>query len=75
MLSVTAVAGLPEVVPGDDLADLIAAALSSSNPIRSDDVLVIAHKIVSKAEGRIRLLAVPSTTRFARPFAQDPNAS
>jgi len=57
VLSVSAVEGLPEVVPGDDLADLIATALTPVEPVSSDDVLVVAHKIVSKAEARIRSLA------------------
>ena len=50
-----AVEGLPEVQPGDDLAALIAA--SAPTPVTSEDVIVIAHKIVSKAEGRTRALA------------------
>jgi coenzyme F420-0:L-glutamate ligase / coenzyme F420-1:gamma-L-glutamate ligase len=58
VLSAAAVEGLPEVVPGDDLAELIAEALEDGpGPLASGDVLVIAHKVVSKAEGRIRALA------------------
>ncbi len=53
-ISVTAIEGLPEVGPGDDLADLIATA---AGELRDTDVLVIAHKVVSKSEGRIRRLA------------------
>jgi coenzyme F420-0:L-glutamate ligase/coenzyme F420-1:gamma-L-glutamate ligase len=49
-----AIGGLPEVRPGDDLAALIAGA---EPDLRGGDVVVIAHKIVSKAEGRIRRLA------------------
>jgi len=41
--------GLPEVRPGDDLAALIAAA----GDLRATDVLAVAHKVVSKAEGRV----------------------
>jgi coenzyme F420-0:L-glutamate ligase / coenzyme F420-1:gamma-L-glutamate ligase len=44
-----AVEGLPEVQPGDDLADLIAR----HSTLRSSDVLVVAQKVVSKSEGRI----------------------
>lgn len=44
-----AVEGLPEVQPGDDLAQLIA----EHSTLRSSDVLVVAQKVVSKAEGRI----------------------
>lgn len=53
-ISVTAIEGLPEVGPGDDLADLIA---TTAGELRDTDVLVIAHKVVSKSEGRIRRLA------------------
>jgi coenzyme F420-0:L-glutamate ligase/coenzyme F420-1:gamma-L-glutamate ligase len=45
--------GLPEVRPGDDLGDLI----SSEAQLRPADVLVIAQKVVSKSEGRLRELA------------------
>lgn len=61
MLNVTALEGFPEVVPGDDLAALIAAALANQSApfaeLDTTDVLVIAHKVVSKAEERIRRLA------------------
>jgi coenzyme F420-0:L-glutamate ligase/coenzyme F420-1:gamma-L-glutamate ligase len=55
--AVTAVAlrGLPEVRPGDDPAALIAAAMPANAPA-DDDVLVVAHKLISKAEGRLRHL-------------------
>jgi len=59
----TAPAGFPLVRPGDDLAGLIAAALADSGlaPVHGD-AIVVAQKIVSKAEGRIVDLAtvVPS---------------
>ena len=46
--------GIPEVAPGDDLPSLIVEGLRSSQITLSDrDVVVITHKVVSKAEGRI----------------------
>ena len=48
--------GLPEVAPGADLAALLIAALADT-PLLEGDVLVIAQKIVSKAEGRLIDLA------------------
>jgi coenzyme F420-0:L-glutamate ligase/coenzyme F420-1:gamma-L-glutamate ligase len=48
-LLATAVAGLPALRAGDDLAGLIAEHAD----IRDGDVVVIAHKAVSKSEGRI----------------------
>lgn len=42
--------GLPEVEPGDDLIALLVSALSPLAP-RDGDILVVTHKVVSKAEG------------------------
>lgn len=53
-LQVEAVPGFPEVRPGDDLAALIAAR---AGLLSAADVVVIAHKVVSKAEGRLVALA------------------
>jgi coenzyme F420-0:L-glutamate ligase/coenzyme F420-1:gamma-L-glutamate ligase len=44
-----AVEGLPEIRAGDDLAELIAAKLE----LEDGDVVVLAQKAVSKAEGRV----------------------
>jgi coenzyme F420-0:L-glutamate ligase/coenzyme F420-1:gamma-L-glutamate ligase len=52
-LEVLAVEGLPEVHPGNDLAELIA----SHAALAAGDVVVVAQKVVSKAEGRLRSLA------------------
>ncbi|HYZ81950.1 MAG TPA: coenzyme F420-0:L-glutamate ligase [Solirubrobacteraceae bacterium] len=69
-----AVDGLPEVGPGTDLAALIAT--STSEPPAGDDVVVIAHKIVSKAEGRTRRLAdvqpTPRALELAAAHDKDP---
>jgi coenzyme F420-0:L-glutamate ligase/coenzyme F420-1:gamma-L-glutamate ligase len=53
-LDVRALDGLPEIRPGDDLAALI---LGLDVPLRDTDVLAVAHKVVSKAEGRVVQLA------------------
>jgi len=47
--SIEGVEGLPEIMPGDDLAALIAGAVE----LGDGDILVVTSKIVSKAEGRI----------------------
>lgn len=52
-LALHAVAGIPLVQPGDDLVELIGAAIiREGDQLRDNDVLVIAQKIVSKAENR-----------------------
>jgi coenzyme F420-0:L-glutamate ligase / coenzyme F420-1:gamma-L-glutamate ligase len=57
-LEVVPLAGLPLIGAGDDLVGLIASALELNDvALRAQDVLVVAQKIVSKAEGRIVDLA------------------
>lgn len=52
------VTGLPEVNAGDDLAALLLRALAAADlQLEPGDVLVLAQKIVSKAEGRLVRLA------------------
>lgn len=53
-LEAIALEGIPEISPGDDLAAMLEAA---GGPFGPDDVLVIAHKVVSKAEGALVELA------------------
>jgi len=57
-VSITPVEGLPEIREGADLAALIAERAA----LKDGDVLVVAQKVVSKAEGRVVCLAevVPS---------------
>ena len=59
VLTAEALPGLPEVLPGDDVAALLAAAAGRlPDPgLAAGDVLAVAHKVVSKAEGRVRRLA------------------
>jgi coenzyme F420-0:L-glutamate ligase/coenzyme F420-1:gamma-L-glutamate ligase len=59
--------GLPEVRPGDDLGALLAAA--GHDQLRSGDVLVVAHKVVSKAEGAVVALAGVKPSDRARELA------
>jgi coenzyme F420-0:L-glutamate ligase/coenzyme F420-1:gamma-L-glutamate ligase len=52
-LRISPLLGIPEIRPGDDLAALLAAALERAGGLEEGDVLVVAHKVVSKAEGRV----------------------
>ena len=48
-----AIPGIPDIKPGDDLVDLLLSGLTRDNKkLEAGDILVIAHKIVSKAENR-----------------------
>ncbi|HMJ03351.1 MAG TPA: coenzyme F420-0:L-glutamate ligase [Conexibacter sp.] len=76
MLTARALDGLPEVGAGDDLGALIAAALPGDAPLRDHDVVVVAHKVVSKAEGRVRRLDEvepgPRAVELAAAHGKDP---
>lgn len=68
--------GLPEARRGDDLAKLIAAQSPSSEfSFEDGDILVVAQKIVSKAEGRVvtlsRLRPSREALRLSRELRQD----
>jgi coenzyme F420-0:L-glutamate ligase/coenzyme F420-1:gamma-L-glutamate ligase len=76
-LQLIAVPGIPLVQPGDDLAGLIIAGMATAGlALQDHDVMVIAQKIVSKAEGRFVDLAsiVPSprAETLAREVQKDP---
>ncbi|MDX1581823.1 MAG: coenzyme F420-0:L-glutamate ligase, partial [Alphaproteobacteria bacterium] len=78
-LDIFAVEGLPMVRPGDDLAGLIVTALTDMGEALQDgDIVVIAQKIVSKAEGRqVPLSAVTPSAQaveLAEKTAKDPRA-
>ena len=65
-ISLIPVTGLPEVHPGDELADLVAAAVA----LEHEDVVVVTQKVVSKAEGR--LVAVdPSNPLAHKPLVYE----
>jgi len=52
-LSITALQGFPLVQDGDDVGSLIIEGILANNvPVRDDLIIVVAQKIVSKAEGR-----------------------
>ena len=65
------VEGLPEIRPGDDLAALIVTA---AGQLQSGDVVVVAQKVVSKAEGRLRALSDVAPSERARELARSLDA-
>jgi coenzyme F420-0:L-glutamate ligase/coenzyme F420-1:gamma-L-glutamate ligase len=77
-LSARAISGMPEVRAGDDLAALIVAALAAEQPaggLRDGDLVAIAHKAVSKAEGAVVSLADVNPGERARELAAEPVAA
>jgi coenzyme F420-0:L-glutamate ligase/coenzyme F420-1:gamma-L-glutamate ligase len=65
-LEILPVEGIPEIQPGDDLPELIGQA---AEDLRAEDILVVTHKIVSKAEGRLVDLRAIEPSALAKSFA------
>jgi coenzyme F420-0:L-glutamate ligase/coenzyme F420-1:gamma-L-glutamate ligase len=70
LISIRPVEGLPEIGEGDDLAALIAERAR----LEDGDVLVVAQKAVSKAEGRVVRLADVEPSERARELAGEQDA-
>jgi coenzyme F420-0:L-glutamate ligase/coenzyme F420-1:gamma-L-glutamate ligase len=70
-LSIVTLGGIPQVQPGDDLAELLIEALAgSAMALSTRDIVVVTSKIVSKAEGRYADLAALEPGERARELAQ-----
>ena len=70
-VTLTAIADIPAIEPGDDVAAILADAIDASGlSPRDGDVLVVTHKIISKAENRYRDLADVTPSPRARELAQ-----
>jgi coenzyme F420-0:L-glutamate ligase/coenzyme F420-1:gamma-L-glutamate ligase len=75
MITAEALPGVPEVSPGDDLAALLGTARGDGG-FAPGEVLVVAHKVVSKAEGRVVALSTvepsPRALELAAALDKDP---
>lgn len=76
-LQLIAVKGIPDVLPGDDISELILKAQEKMDlPAEDGDIYVISQKIVSKAEGRLVRLddIVPSSfaLQLSETIGKDP---
>jgi coenzyme F420-0:L-glutamate ligase/coenzyme F420-1:gamma-L-glutamate ligase len=75
MITARALPGVPEVSAGDDLAALVRAARGEGG-FAPGEVLVVAHKVVSKAEGRVVALSTvdpsPRALELAAELGKDP---
>lgn len=70
MLTLTPLAGIPRVSPGDDLVELILESLIHSGiELIDNDILVITQKVVSKSEGRLVNLRMITPSQQAEKLA------
>lgn len=72
LITIIPVQGIPDVRKGDDIGKLIVDKISQNGAkLQQGDILVIAQKIVSKAEGRTVSLSEIRPSDFAKTFAHD----
>lgn len=73
-LTVFRVAGLPDFQPGDDAADAIISAVEvMGTELKDGDILVVAHKMISKCEGAVVNLADVVASQDAIVLAKEVN--
>ncbi len=70
-IEIFGVTGLPIIKDGDDLASLICqAAKKQGTPIQNNDIIVVTHVIVARAEGNIVNLETVTPSEFAKSIAK-----
>lgn len=73
-VALQALAGIPDIHPGDDLAAILVESLRRQDRTLCDgDILVIAHKVISKAEGQVVALADVTPSAEAHELAKQVN--
>lgn len=69
-LELIGIKGIPLIKAGDDLSQIISTAIDDAGEeLRPNDILVVAQKVVSKAEGRLFRLETISPSTEARKLA------
>ncbi|MEM6941240.1 MAG: coenzyme F420-0:L-glutamate ligase [Pseudomonadota bacterium] len=75
-VTLKAIPGVPDIAPGDNLAQILGDCLEASGGVMPGDILCVAHKIVSKAEGNVIDLSSvapsPEAQDYARDLGKDP---
>lgn len=73
-VTISALPGIPEIESGDDLAQIILASLDRAQIcLEEGDILIVAQKVVSKAEGRLVALDQVTPSKQALALEQKVN--
>lgn len=72
-IEISAVPAVPDIRPGDDLARVVGDCLAAHGGLNDGDILCVAHKIISKAEGNVIDLAKVVPSERARHIAEELN--
>ena len=74
-VQISAISGVPDIKPGDKLDKILGECLEKSGGVREHDILCIAHKVVSKAEGNLIKLSDVRPSKEANRYALELNKS
>lgn len=70
-IEVISIKGIPLVDDGDDISDLILAAIKkNAQKLQKGDILVISHKIISKSESKVYSITEITPSSIAKKIAQ-----
>jgi len=70
-IQIIPIQGIPLIKKGDNIAELLCnAAEKQGTPIQNDDIIVVTHVIVSKAEGNVINLDTVEPSEFAKTIAK-----
>ena len=72
-VNISAISGIPDIAPGDDLPSLVSHALEADGGLQTKDIICVAHKVVSKAEGNVIRLEDVTPSPRARELAAELN--
>ncbi|MBC6442412.1 MAG: coenzyme F420-0:L-glutamate ligase [Rhodobacteraceae bacterium] len=72
-VKIFAIPGVPDVRPGDDLAAQLGDALAAAGGLQDGDVICVAHKVVSKAEGNVIDLSTVTPSEYSIRIAGELN--
>lgn len=70
-ISIIPITGLPEISPGDPIESIIADRIQEEiGDLQPGDIVVVTHKVISKAEGQLVELSTVSPSPLASAFAR-----
>lgn len=70
-ITITPITGLPEIDPGDPIESMIAERVREEiGGVQPGDIVVVTHKVISKAEGQLVDLSTVSPSPLASAFAR-----
>lgn len=70
-IEITPISGFPDIRPGDDLVGVLGDCLEAAGGLQEHDILCIAHKVVSKAEGNVIALGSVTPSAEAQKLADE----